>query len=71
MSAEWNRRAGPSRSGLGHLHDRREMMQASNWRLRFGSETCDLFRRQIIGDAFERGGVQQAAIYDEFTGARQ
>jgi len=29
VSTEWNRRTRPSRLGLGHLHDRREMTQAS------------------------------------------
>jgi hypothetical protein len=47
------------------------MTQAANWRLRFGSEMRDLLRRQVIGNAFERGGVQQTAIYDELSGARQ
>jgi hypothetical protein len=53
------------------LHDRREMTQAAQWRLRFDSETRDLVRRQVTGNAFERGGVKQAAIDDEFAGTRQ
>ena len=71
VCAEWDRRARPSRVGLGHLHDRREMTQAAKWSLRFGSETRDLVRRQVAGNALERGGAKQAAIDDESTGARQ
>jgi hypothetical protein len=46
------------------------MTQAAKRSLRFGSEARDLVRREVAGNAFERSGVKQTAIDDEFTCAR-
>jgi hypothetical protein len=43
------------------------MTQAPKRSLRFGSETRYLVRREIVGNAFERGGVEQTAVYDKFS----
>jgi hypothetical protein len=67
MSAERDRRPGPSRLGLGHTHDRREMTQAPKRSLRFGSETRHLVPREIVANIFEGGRVKQTAVYDKFS----
>jgi len=71
VHAEKNRRARPSRLGLGHLHDRREMTQMTQRHQCLDGEARDLTRHQVSGNAFERSGVEQTAIDDEFTRARQ
>src|ERR1700731_4447382 len=67
MSAERDGRPGPSRLGFGHAHDRCEMMQAPKRSRRFGSETRYLVRREIVGNIFEGGGIEQTTVYDKFS----